>query len=133
MENNFRRKATSVSMINYHIVICPKYRRKIFLIPGVEDRFKELVRQVCEQNDFDILALECQIDHCHLFINVPPTVSAAKVVQQIKLGTSHPLMNEFKELSKAVSLWTRSYFASTAGNVSSDTIKRYIELQKKRG
>ncbi len=120
-------------MINYHLVLCPKYRRKIFLIPGVEDRFKELVQQICEQNDFDILAMECQIDHCHLFISVPPTISAAKAVQIIKVGTSHPLMDEFTELSQTVHVWTRNYFASTAGTVPAYVIKRYIEAQKKRG
>ncbi|MDD6451927.1 MAG: transposase, partial [Lachnospiraceae bacterium] len=42
MENQYKRTATTVSFINYHLVFCPRYRRKIFNIPGVEDRFKEL-------------------------------------------------------------------------------------------
>lgn len=117
-------------MINYHLVFCPRYRRKIFLGPGVEARFKELVRQICEQNKFDIIAMECQVDHCHLFVNVPPTISAAKAVQIIKSNTSRLLMSEFQELSKMRTVWTRSYFASTAGTVSGDIIQKYIEAQK---
>ena len=132
MNKDYRRKSTSVSMVNYHLVFCPRYRRKIFLIEGVEARFKELVRQICERNDFDILALECQIDHIHLFVNVPPTYSPADVVKVIKANTARPLMDEFAALSQMPHLWTRSYFASTAGDVSSETIKRYIEAQKKR-
>lgn len=62
----------TVSMVNYHLVFCPRYRRKIFLMDGLESRFKELVAQICEQNDIRILAMECHIDHCHLFVNVPP-------------------------------------------------------------
>lgn len=54
-------------MVNYDLVFCPRYRRKIFLIDGVEARFKELVRQICLQNGYDIIALECDKDHCHLF------------------------------------------------------------------
>lgn len=132
MEKQYRRKNTSVSMINYHLVFCPRYRRKIFLIDGLEARFKELVVQICKQNQFDILALECQIDHCHLFVNVPPDISAARVVQIIKANTARVLLKEFSTLSRMPNLWTRSYFASTAGDVSSETIKRYIEMQKNR-
>lgn len=119
-------------MVNYHLVFCPRYRRKIFLIDGVESRFKELVVQICEQNDYDLLALECHIDHCHIFVNVPPTVSAAEAVKVIKTNTSRVLRSEIPALAKANPLWTRSYFASTAGNVSSSTIQKYIEMQKTR-
>lgn len=119
-------------MINYHLIFCPRYRRKIFLIDGLEARFKELVYQICEQNHFDLLAMECQIDHCHLFVNVPPDISAAKAVQIVKANTARVLLQEFAPLSQMQNLWTRSYFASTAGDVSAETIKRYIEAQKKR-
>lgn len=126
METRYKHRNTSVSMINYHLVFCPRYRRKIFLYDGLEDRFKELVYQICAQNDFEVLALECDKDHCHLFVNVPPTISAADVVRIIKTNTARVLLREFSELSRAQSVWTRSYFASTAGEVSSETIKQYM-------
>ncbi len=120
-------------MVNYHLVFCPRYRRKIFIIPGLEVRFKELVTQICEQNDFDIIAMECNVDHCHIFINVPPDISAARAVKVIKTNTSRILRTEFTVLSLMKTLWTRSYFASTASAVSTETIKQYVESQKKRG
>ena len=55
-------------MVRYHFVFCPRYRRKIFLIPGVEERFKELVRQICQEKELDILAMECDKHHVHLFV-----------------------------------------------------------------
>lgn len=128
----YRKTNTTVSMVNYHLVFCPRYRRKIFLIDGLEARFKELVSQICLQNKYDIIALECDKDHCHLFVNVPPTVSPQMVAKAIKGATSRILRDEFPQLSRMPSLWTRSYFASTAGNVSSETIKRYIDTQKSR-
>lgn len=103
------------------------------MIDGLEARFKELVAQICEQNDYVLIALECDKDHCHLFVNVPPEVSAADIVRVVKANTAKVLLQEFKEFASTHNLWTRSYFASTAGNVSSDTIKRYVEAQKKRG
>lgn len=133
MNNEYCHKATSVSMINYHIVFCPRYRRKIFLIDGLEDRFKELVAQICERNDFKLIALECDKDHCHLFVNTPPTFSAADVVRIVKANTARVLLKEFKAFAKTQNLWTRSHFVSTAGNVSSETIRRYVESQKKHG
>ena len=57
-------------------------------------------------------------------IYVPPTISAANAVRIIKTNTAMVLLREFSELSRAQSVWTRSYFASTAGEVSSETIKQ---------
>ena len=133
MKQDYRRTATTVSMVNYHFVFCPRYRRKVFLIDGVEARFKELVHQICEQNDIEVLALECHVDHCHLFVNTPPKLSPADIMLLIKGGTASVLRAEFSALSKSRQLWTRNYFVSTAGEVSSDTICHYVETQKTRG
>ena len=132
MKNNYRHENTTLSMVNYHFVFCPRYRRKIFLIDGVEARFKELVLQICEANNIVILAMECHLDHCHLFVNCPPKLSPADVMRLIKSNTTAKLRQEFEQLSKCPSIWTRSYFVSTAGNVSNETIRRYIETQKTR-
>lgn len=132
MKSKYRRTNTTVSMVNYHLIFCPRYRRKIFLIEGVEARFKELVSQICEQNGYEILAMECDKDHCHLFVNVLPTVSPHMVMKAVKGATSIKLRKEFSQLSKMPNLWTRSYFVSTAGDVSSETIRWYISTQKSR-
>lgn len=133
MENNYRRTNTTVSQLNYHFVFCPRYRRKIFLDQNLENRFKELTKEICEQHSLDILALECDQDHVHLFVNALPTQSPADIMAKIKGITSKRLREEFPHLKHLPSLWTRSYFVSTAGNVSSETIKRYVEQQKTRG
>jgi len=132
MENKYRTTKTTVSLINYHFVFCPRYRRKIFLINGVEERFKNLVKYVCEEMKIEIIEIECDKDHTHIFLNTLPTLSPSDIMQKIKGYTSKILREEFKELSNMPSLWTRSYFVSTAGNVSSETIKIYVENQKKR-
>ena len=93
-----------------------KYRRKIFLIPGVEEAFKRYVTQTCAEHQIDILAMECHIDHVHMFVSVFPQQSIPEVMRMIKGCTSHTLRQEFPELSGMSSLWTRSYFVSTAGD-----------------
>lgn len=132
MEKKYRHTATTVSMVNYHFVFCPRYRRKIFLIDGLETRFKELVNQICKQNEIEILAMECHIDHCHLFVNAPPTLSPADIMKLVKGTTGSILKKEFFT-SANTRVWTRSYFVSTAGDVSSTTIERYVKEQKTRG
>ncbi len=130
MNDNYIRTATTVSLIHYHFVFCPRYRRKIFLIPGVEDRFKKLTEEVCAAHDIRIIAMECHVDHVHLFLNCLPTQSPADVMKWVKGASSHKIRAEFQVLGALPSLWTRSYFVSTAGNVSSATVKKYVDSQK---
>ncbi|MEW9184182.1 IS200/IS605 family transposase [Bacillus mycoides] len=133
MMNDYRRTKTTISLINYHFVFCPRYRRKIFLNTKVEERFKELVQEICDELNIAIVAMECEKDHVHLFLNTLPTLSPADTMAKIKGVTSKHLREEFSHLMHLPSLWTRSYFVSTAGNVSSETIKHYVENQKTRG
>lgn len=132
MSQTYRRTQTTVSLINYHFVFCPRYRRKV-LVGAVEERLKILLSEICEELDIQILAVECDKDHCHLFVNALPTISPSDIMAKLKGVTSRRLRQEFSHLKHLPSLWTRSYFVSTAGNVSSETIRRYVEEQKTRG
>lgn len=132
MINTYKHTKTTVSLINYHFVFCPRYRRKIFAIKGVEERFKQLVSEECKKHDIEILAMECHVDHVHIFVSVYPSLSVPEIMKIIKGSTSIKLREEFQQLNQMQSLWTRSYFVSTAGNVSSETIKWYVDTQKTR-
>jgi putative transposase len=132
MRSEYKHTKTTVSLINYHFVFCPRYRRKIFNIPGAEQRFKELTAAESAKCGIEILAMECHVDHVHMFVSVLPTKSIPNIMKQIKGATSLALRKEFTKLKSMPSLWTRSYFVITAGNVSSETIKRYVDTQKTR-
>jgi len=133
MKQEYRRTKTTVSLINYHFVFTPRYRRKIFLDPKVEQRFKEIVQEVCAELDIEVLAIECGEDYTHMFLNALPQISPSQIMAKIKVVSSRILRQEFKHLTHLPSLWTRSFLVSTAGNVSSATIKKYIAEQKTRG
>lgn len=114
----------------YHVVWCPKYRRKL-LVEAVEDRLKELVEQVCSEISVDILEMEIMPDHVHLLLEVDPQFGIHKVIKRIKGHSSKTLRSEFKELTtKVPTLWTNSYFVSTVGGAPLDAVKQYIESQK---
>jgi putative transposase len=102
------------------------------MIPNVEERFKQIVHDVCDKLDIEVIAMECDNDHAHLFLSCPPIINPADVIKYIKGATGKILLREIPQLNKMPHLWTRSYFVSTAGNVSSETIKIYVENQKKR-
>lgn len=132
MKNEYKFTKTTVSLINYHFVFCPRYRRKIFNIPNVANRFKELTEQECQKHSIEILALECCIDHVYIFVNVFPTMSISNIMKYIKGASSVCLRKEFSKLCTMPSLWTRSYFVSTAAKISPEEIKWYVNKQKTR-
>lgn len=131
--NEYKRTQTTISMINYHFVFCPRYRRKIFDDIKVEKRFKELVYGISKDINCEIIAIECYRDHTHIFLSSVPKLSPSDIMAKIKGVSSRIIRSEFPYLSTTSALWTRSFFVSTAGNVSSSTIKRYVETQKTRG
>ena len=132
MGQEYRHKNTSVTLINYHFVWCPRRRKKV-LKGLIEQRLKILIYEACQDSDLIVVALEVMPDHVHAFLNCPPTISPQRVMHKVKGYTSRYLRQEFTELLKMPSMWTRSYFCSTAGNVSSATVERYIAQQKTRG
>ncbi len=117
--------------IGHYLIWCPKRRRKA-LVNQIGKRCDDLIRQKCDEKGWTILELAIQPDHVHLFVRVWPSVSAADVVKECKGFSAFTLRKEFPELHRLPSLWTRSYFASTAGNVRSETIQRYIEAQSRQ-
>ncbi|MDB9307531.1 IS200/IS605 family transposase [Aphanizomenon sp. CS-733/32] len=74
--------------------------------------------------------MEIMPDHVHLFLNVKPTDDPSSIMRKIKGRASHHLRKEFPELLKIPTLWTPSYFVSTAGNICTETVKKYIEQQR---
>lgn len=114
----------------YHVVWCPKYRRKV-LVNGVDTRLKELIHEVCEENRIEVIEMEIMPDHVHLLMEVDPQFGIHKAVKLIKGRTSRILRQEFSWLrSRLPSLWTNSYFVSTVGGAPLAVIKQYIENQK---
>lgn len=115
----------------YHVVWCPKYRRKV-LVNGITVRLKELIEEICCELRIDVIEMEIMPDHVHLLMEVDPQFGIHKAVKQIKGRTSRILRQEFGTLrSRLPSLWTNSYFVSTVGVAPLSVIKQYIENQKK--
>ncbi|KJS90695.1 IS200/IS605 family transposase [Desulfosporosinus sp. BICA1-9] len=130
MEVKYKSNNNIVYSCKYHVVWCPKYRRKV-LVGQIEVRLKELIREICEELQSELIELEIMPDHVHLLIEVDPQFGVHKVIKAIKGKTSRILRKEFKELTtKLPTLWTNSYFISTVGGAPLAIVKQYIESQK---
>lgn len=120
----------AVYNIGYHLIWCPKYRRKV-LVGKVEIRLKELLLQKAADIGIVIDTMEVMPDHTHLFVKSTPVLSPHYIVQQLKGFTSHELRKEFPKLkSRLPTLWTRSYYCESVGHISAETVQRYIDEQK---
>ena len=125
---DYQHSRNQVYFLNYHLVWCPKRRRPV-LVGGIAQRLRETLTQMAQEKQVKILALEIQPDHLHLFVSCSPQMVVHKLVKAFKGRSSHLLRKEYPSLLRLPSLWTNSYFVSTAGNVSSETIRKYIETQ----
>jgi putative transposase len=126
----YQRDEHRVHLIVYHLIFCPK-RRKSVLIGDVAKECDRLIRAKCQEQGWTVVSLAVMQDHVHLFVRVFPTDAASDVVKAVKGYTSHELRILFPILKERLpSLWTRSFFCASAGNVSSATIRSYIEAQK---
>ena len=117
-------------LCNYHFVWIPKYRRDL-LVKEVAEYIKEILKSIAKELGCETIALEVMPDHIHLFVNCPPRYSPSYLANYFKGKSARLVLKKFPELRKYTKgkLWTRSYFVSTAGNVSSETIRKYIEEQ----
>ena len=133
MENKYTHARTCVYNINYHIVWCVKYSRKV-LFADISNRLIELLKAVGNEKGFSVV--ECKVgenDHVHCFVSAPPKISVTQIVKYLKGISGNQLFREYPQLRKSLwkgQLWNGSYFCETIGSTSEENILRYIERQK---
>jgi len=115
-------------LCNYHFVWIPKYRKDL-LVEDVAKYIKEVLKSIANELGCEIITLEVMPDHIHLFVNCPPRYSPSYLANYFKGKSARLVLKKFPELRTNRKLWTRSYLVSTDSNVSSDTIRKYIEEQ----
>ncbi|WP_036219977.1 IS200/IS605 family transposase [Calidithermus chliarophilus] len=119
--------------LNYHFVFTPKYRRHVFH-GAVRERLMQVLRETCLMRDWIVLGMEIMPDHAHIFVSVPPKWSPSDVAKILKGVSARRILQEFPKLRRAKGgghLWTPSFYVGSAGNISAQTIQRYIESQRK--
>lgn len=130
MNTRYRRNRGCVFTLQYHIVWCTKYRRKVLVSPIMDD-LRSLIADKARELEVTVEALEIMPDHVHLFVSALPTDAVQHLVNQFKGFTSRILRLRYPSLrSRLPSLWSRSYYIGSVGAVSAETVQRYIAAQK---
>ncbi len=131
MERDFKSNHNWTYSCKYHIVFCPKYRRKVLVAP-IDQRLKEIIQGVAEETMSEILEMEVMPDHVHILCEVDPQYGIGKFVRLVKGRSSRLLRQEFPKLkSRIPTLWTNSVFCSTVGGAPLAIVKQYIQNQKR--
>ncbi len=126
----YKKNASAVFTLKYHLVWCPKYRKHV-LHGEVADRLKTLLQQKADELIVTIHTHEIMSDRVHLFIESDPTFAPAQLAAQFKGFTSRILRQEFVYLrTRLPTLWSRSYYVGSIGQVFEATVRRYIEAQQ---
>ena len=123
-----------VYSIQYHIVWCTKYRKKV-LVNGIDEDIKEYLQKMADEYSFRITAMEVMPDHIHLLLDCKPQFYPSDMVKILKGNTARWLFMEHPELKETLwggHLWNPSYCIVTVSDRSEKQVAEYINSQKIR-
>ena len=132
LNKNYKSKNHSKFILTYHIIFVCKYRKKLLIKYG-ED-VKQIMYDISKRYDFDIKEMEVDKDHIHMMIISVPKISPLQIVRVLKQQSTIQMWRRYaselkKQYWKENTFWTDGYFCSTIGEVSSKTLKHYIQNQ----
>ncbi len=134
MTYKFDKNAHSVYTLNYHLVQCIKYRRKVLAFPEIIEELKQRTKNIAESYGCEILAIETDLDHLHILFKAKPQTDLLKFINNWKSATAKVLRRKFADKLKnklwGGSFWSNSYCLITTGQTTLDQVKKYVESQK---
>lgn len=133
IQKEYISKNHSKFLIKYHVIFVCKYRKRL-LIGAVEFDMKQIMWKISEMSDFDIEVMEADKDHIHMLVRSEPKLSPLQIVKRLKQLSTIAIWEKYENYLRHVfyrekTFWTDGYFVSSIGNVSQETIKKYIESQ----
>jgi len=132
VQNDYRRGRHSVTRLVVHLIFTTKYRRKVF-DGRMIGQLREAFDSACEKLECRIIEFDGEEDHVHLLVEYPPKMAISVLVNNLKSTSSRQIrfLNvDLPRLSKSSALWSRSYFACSAGGATIETLKAYVNGQK---
>ena len=113
----------------YHIVIIPKYRRKV-LYKGLRKEVGEILRKLCEYKEVEVVGGSIGVDHIHMCVKIPPKLAVSQFMGYLKGKSALMVFDRHPELKSGNRhFWARGYFVSTAG-VDKEELVNYIRAQE---
>ena len=130
----WKSRSHSKYLLQYHLILVCKYRKKLFKNVNISNLIKQLSYEICNKHCIKIKYMETDKDHIHYMIETEPTMSVSRIVNLMKSYTTHHIWERYpnylrKHFWKEHTFWTDGYFVWSVGNVSEKMLKRYIENQ----
>ena len=133
-KSSLKHARTCVYNVNYHIVWSVKYRKDVLDV-DIEMYLKELFQEIAIEKGFEVIQIEVgEQDHIHLFASAHPKVAPSYIVKMLKGISARKSFIQFPQLRKKLwggHLWSNSFYIETIGSISEETIRKYIENQRK--
>ena len=131
MFEDYDRRRHSVTKLCVHLVFTTKYRRKV-MTPEILEEMKISLSLAAQKIGCQTVEINGEADHIHLLLLFPPTLSISSLVNTLKAVSSRMIRSRYPGIlqgGKTGLFWSRSYFAATAGGVTLDILKQYVEKQ----
>lgn len=129
--NDYLKKRHSVTKLVVHLIFTTKYRRKLFDGYMIE-QLREAFESACEKLECDLVEMDGEGDHVHLLVSYPPKLAVSVLVNNLKSVSSRRiriLNTHIPRQSKSGAVWSRSYFACSAGGATIETLREYVRSQ----
>ena len=135
MLSDYDRRRHSVTKLCVHLVFTTKYRRKV-MTPEILDEMKTTLKETAVKLGCTPLEINGEADHVHLLLRFPADSSVSSLVNSLKTVSSRMIRKNHPDIlhgGRTGLFWSRSYFAATAGGVTLDVLKTYVEKQATKG
>src|SRR3989338_4956888 len=129
---HYRTTSHSKYDLKVHLVFIPKYRKRV-LTGQIGTKVRDLIRQICTENDIEIVSGKVAPNHVHIFVSYPPYLSVSEMMQKIKGKSSYKILASFPDLKNVFwgrHFWARGYLAVSSGHITDEMIQQYIESQE---
>lgn len=121
--------------LGYHIIWCPKYRHQI-LKDSIGIELKRILAEICAHYEWKLVSLEIMPDHIHIFIQANPQTAPMEIAKTLKSISAVHLFSKFPNLKRrkfwGSGLWSRGTYYASMGQITEESVKKYIESQKTR-
>ncbi len=123
-----------VYKFHFHLIWVTKYRNKTFTNPILVREMEDILKHISELNNITIENMEVMPDYVHMLISFKPKNSPTNIVKALKGGSARLFLKQHPEIRQRQfwggNLWSRSYYMSTLGNMSKETVANYINDQR---
>ena len=134
MSKRFRRLSHTIYECKYHLIFCPKYRRRILKDEIREYARREIENLLRQKEGIEIIEMNVQSDHVHLVVWIPPKYAVSEVMGYLKGKLAIRIFQRYEKLSKQFwgrHLWGRGYCVSTVG-IDETRIREYVQWQENK-